>query len=103
VELKVTPWNRETPPTEDELSTLLIKQELKVYHWSKDPESVQAGHTHGYHKVVYVVTGTIKFDLPTRHKMINLNPGDRLELPAGTRHSVLAGPDGVTCLEAHIY
>ena len=25
----------------------------------------------------------------------------RLELPAGTAHDAAAGPDGVTCLEAH--
>jgi len=28
--------------------------------------------------------------------------GDRLDLPAGTRHEAFAGPDGVTCLEAHL-
>ena len=27
--------------------------------------------------------------------------GDRLELPAGTAHDAVVGPDGVTCLEAH--
>jgi hypothetical protein len=28
--------------------------------------------------------------------------GDRLDLPAGTRHDALVGPTGVTCLEAHL-
>jgi hypothetical protein len=31
------------------------------------------------------------------------NPGDRLDLPAGVRHSAIVGPQGVTCLEAHVY
>ena len=29
-------------------------------------------------------------------------PGDRLDLPAGTSHDAVVGPDGVTCLEAHL-
>ncbi len=103
MELKVTPWSGQTPPTEEELQSVLAKQDLNVYTWSNGPEDVYAGHTHGYHKVLYVVDGSIKFDFPTRHKTITLNPGDRLDLPAGIRHSAVVGPQGVKCLEAHIY
>lgn len=103
MELKIIPWSEPEPPTEAELQELLDKQELRVYRWSNRPEDVYAGHTHGYHKVIYVVEGNIKFDCPTHHKVFNLNAGDRLELPAGVRHSAVVGPQGVTCLEAHIY
>ena len=103
MELKVIPWTTATPPTEEELRETLIEQQLKVYHWSNDPNDVYAGHTHGYHKVIYVVKGTITFDFPTRQQSVNLRAGDRLEVPAGMRHSALVGSDGVTCLEAHIY
>jgi quercetin dioxygenase-like cupin family protein len=103
MELKVTPWNSEGNPGEEELRQRLIDQDLKVYHWSSPPESIFAGHTHGYHKVLYVVKGSIKFDFPTRHKTVNLTAGDRLELPTGIRHSAVVGLEGVDCLEAHIY
>jgi quercetin dioxygenase-like cupin family protein len=103
MELKVTPWSGETPPTEEELRQILTAQELNVYRWSDGPNSVYPGHTHGYHKILYVVDGSIKFDLPTRHQTINLTAGTRLDLPNGTRHSAVVGPDGVVCLEAHIY
>ncbi len=103
MELKVTPWTGETPPTEEELKELLAEQELNVYRWSNGPDDVYAGHTHGYHKLLYVIEGSIKFDLPTRHETINLKAGDKLELPAGIRHSAVVGPEGVVCLEAHIY
>ena len=33
---------------------------------------------------------------------MDLGVGDRLDLPAGTRHDALVGPTGVTCLEAHM-
>ena len=32
---------------------------------------------------------------------LDLAPGDRLELPAGTSHDAVVGPSGVECLEAH--
>ena len=103
MELKVTPWDQEAPPTEEDIKEDLAEQELRVYNWSSPPEGIFAGHTHGYHKVIYVINGSIKFDFPTRHKTINLSTGDRLELPAGIRHSAVVGGDGVTCLEVHIY
>jgi hypothetical protein len=31
-----------------------------------------------------------------------LAAGERLELPAGTRHGATVGAAGVTCLEAHL-
>ena len=80
MELKVTPWTQETPPTEEELQNLLIAQELNVYRWSNNPDDVYPGHTHGYHKVLYVIEGSIKFDLPTQHETVNLKAGDKLEL-----------------------
>ena len=81
----------------------LLEQQLKIYHWSNDPDDVYAGHTHGYHKIIYVVEGSINFDFPTRHKSVTLRSGDRLEVPAGIRHSAVVGAEGVTCLEAHVY
>jgi len=103
VELKVIPWAAQTVPAEEELREELENEQLKVYNWSNDPDDVYAGHTHGYHKIIYVVSGSINFDFPTRHQSFTLRPGDRLEVPAGVRHSAVVGPEGVTCLEAHVY
>jgi quercetin dioxygenase-like cupin family protein len=102
MELKITHWPHETPPTEEELLEFFTNQDMRVYRWSDGPEHTHEGHTHGYHKIVYVVKGSIKFDFPVRHKIITLNPGDRLDLPSGIRHAAVSGPDGVTCLEAHV-
>jgi chorismate synthase len=40
--------------------------------------------------------------LPDEARSVELVTGDRLELPAGTRHDATVGPAGVTCLEAHL-
>ncbi|MDM8529270.1 AraC family ligand binding domain-containing protein [Anaerolineales bacterium HSG24] len=103
MELKVTSWTQETLPAEEELRELLENQELRVYRWSNPADEVDAYHTHGYHKVLYIVNGSIRFDLPTRGETFILRTGDRLELPSGIRHSAVVGEEGVTCLEAHIY
>ena len=49
-----------------------------------------------------VARGSIRFGLPAARTSIELAPGDRLELPAATRHDAIVGAAGVTCLEAHL-
>jgi quercetin dioxygenase-like cupin family protein len=70
--------------------------------WSNGPGDRYAAHEHGYDKVIAVERGSIRFGLPDDGRTIELDEGDRLELPAGTRHDALVGPRGVTCLEAHL-
>ncbi len=69
--------------------------------WSNGPGDRYSAHDHGYDKVIVVAAGSIDFGLPANGQTIHLATGDRLELPAGTAHDAIAGPDGVTCLEAH--
>jgi mannose-6-phosphate isomerase-like protein (cupin superfamily) len=70
--------------------------------WSNGPGDRYAAHEHGYDKVIVVETGSIAFGLPDRDEIVDLAAGDRLELPAATRHDAVVGPTGVTCLEAHL-
>lgn len=70
--------------------------------WSNGPFDRYAAHKHGYDKVLVCVAGSIRFGLPDGGGSMDLASGDRLELPAGTGHDALVGPDGVTCLEAHL-
>ena len=70
--------------------------------WSNGPGERYGVHEHGYDKVIVVAAGSIAFGLPDGGATVRLAAGDRLELPAGTRHDALVGPIGVTCLEAHL-
>ncbi len=69
--------------------------------WSNAPGDTYAPHSHSYHKVIYVVEGSISFGLPEQGQQIELKTGDRLELGAGIVHDAVVGPRGVVCLEAH--
>jgi mannose-6-phosphate isomerase-like protein (cupin superfamily) len=69
--------------------------------WSNGPGDRYGTHEHPYDKVIVVVDGSIRFGLPDSGSSVDLEEGDRLELPAGTRHDAIVGSSGVACLEAH--
>jgi quercetin dioxygenase-like cupin family protein len=70
--------------------------------WSNGPGDRYAAHDHEYDKVLVVASGSITFGLPDRGERVDLEPGDRLDLPAGTTHDATVGAFGVSCLEAHL-
>jgi len=67
--------------------------------WSGSAGQTYDWHAHGYHKVLFCLTGEIVF-----HDREGLNyrvgPNDRLDIEAGTEHSAEAGADGVDCMES---
>jgi quercetin dioxygenase-like cupin family protein len=84
------------------LAARLREEGLDAGPWSNGPLDRYSPHEHGYDKVLVCAAGSIRFGLPERGVTIDLVVGDRLDLPAGTRHDAVVGPDGVTCLEAHL-
>jgi uncharacterized protein YjlB len=82
------------------LRARLIEEGLEPGAWSNGPGDRYAAHEHAYDKVIVVAAGGISFGLTDG--AVDLRAGDRLELVAGTTHDALVGPDGVTCLEAHL-
>ena len=83
------------------LRSILADEDLNPYIWSNRAGDVYGAHSHAYHKVIYVVRGSITFGLPDSGDRVTLNHGDRLELPAGVAHDAVVGQQGVACLEAH--
>jgi len=102
MELKITRWSQSTPPTEEALLGVYRQEGLSPYAWSNGPGDVYPAHSHSYHKVLYVVRGSITWGLPELGQEIETFPGDRIDLPRGTLHAAHIGPQGVTCLEAHL-
>ena len=98
---RVTPWSAPAKPTESTLKQLCAEEGLHPYPWSNGPFDVYPAHMHSYDKVIYVVRGSITFGLSELKQQVTLQPGDRLDLPAGTVHDATVGPQGVVCLEAH--
>ena len=100
--VQITRWEDETPPTEAAILQRFAAEQLTPYRWSNAPGDVYSAHTHSYHKVIFVVNGSITIGVPEKQGgNITLTAGDRLDLPPGTIHDALVGPEGVFCLEAH--
>ena len=97
----VVVWQGELAPSETDLQGLLKKQGISGFRWSNGPGHIYGAHSHPFHKVIYVVQGSITFILLERDEQVILNPGDRLDLPKDIVHKAEVGPQGVICLEAH--
>ena len=83
----------------DELMTTLRGEAASCYSWSNGPNDRYAAHSHPYEKVLYCVAGSITFVLEKEGRRLELKPGERMVLPAGTVHSAIVGPSGCTCIE----
>jgi len=87
--------------TFDELMAKLRTEAGGCYSWSNGPGDRYAAHSHSFEKVLYCVDGSITFVLGDEGKQLELEPGDRMVLPAGTVHSAIVGASGCTCIEGH--
>lgn len=96
-----TPFEGIDPPGEDEIRATMQAEGLTPERWDAPNGYRFAVHEHDYHKVVYCVEGGIWFTFPDDpDNVVDMEPGDRLDLPAGIRHGALVSMDGVVCLEA---
>jgi len=66
--------------------------------WGNGPGDRSGWHGHGYHKVLFCLSGSIVFH--TTEGDVELTPGDRLDLDPGTQHAATVGPAGCSCVEA---
>ena len=66
--------------------------------WGNGPGETYDWHSHPYDKVLYCVKGSIVFH--GRDGDYPLQPGDRLDIDAGTEHAASVGAYGVECMEA---
>jgi quercetin dioxygenase-like cupin family protein len=94
-------WPADRNPEPGAIEAEMQAERVPYYRWSNGPGDVYEAHSHTYHKVIYVVQGSISFGLPQEGRKIHLSAGDRLDLPAGISHDAVVGRKGVVCLEGH--
>lgn len=88
-----------TTAAEDVARAAFASAGAEPTEWSNGPGVIHAEHEHPRDKLLFCIGGSIVF--ATADGSISLRPGDRLDLPAGTPHTAIVGPDGVTCWEAY--
>ncbi|GAB4461029.1 MAG: hypothetical protein Kow0031_40370 [Anaerolineae bacterium] len=100
-QLSVTKWDQPGQPTEEAVKALMAKEGVQPYRWSNEPGDIYDAHTHDFHKIIYVIDGSITFNLTDDGDSVTLQPGDRMDMAPGVVHQAVVGPDGVICLEGH--
>lgn len=91
-------WDGGAAPDRDAVEARFREEGLSPHSWGNAPGDRYGTHRHGYHKVLYCLSGSIVFH--TADGDFDLRPGDRLDVEPGTDHSATVGPGGVECLEA---
>ena len=94
----LTPWPHRERSTKGVLEGIFREEGLSPNWWSSGPGDRYGEHSHPYHKVLFCARGGIRF--LCGGEAINLESGDRLDIPPGVVHSAVVGPNGVTCVEA---
>lgn len=84
--MRLTRWNRETPPSLEALRSALTGEGLTVSEWADPAGTVYPVHAHEYPEVRVVVRGSLRVGLPETGEEFILASGDRLDLPANTPH-----------------
>ena len=61
---KVIRWEEDESPTERAIEQILHDEGLSYYPWSNAPNDLYVPHLHTYHKIIYILRGSITFILP---------------------------------------
>ena len=102
MQAKFTRWPGAEAPTVSVLREKLREEPHAFSIWSNGPAVVYPPHTHNYDKLLVCLRGSITFTLDATGERLELAAGDRLYLPAQTRHRADVGPAGVECAEAQL-
>jgi quercetin dioxygenase-like cupin family protein len=89
------------PPDARAIEERLRSEARDVYGWANEPADRYEQHAHTYNKLLYCTRGSIEFILGDGNTL-TLRPGDRMLVPAGTRHAAIVGPDGCACVEGKV-
>lgn len=96
----VTLWEGPGRPAEEALRAQLTAGGYQVVRWANEPATGYPPHLHIYPELICVVSGSLTVILPAERRLLELEPGDRAELPAGLVHGTMAGADGAVYLLA---
>ncbi len=83
---------------EDAVAALAAEGASSPRSWANGPGDRYGAHEHGFHKVLFCLSGSIVFHVEGED--VELTAGDRLDLEPGTVHAATVGQAGCECVEA---
>jgi quercetin dioxygenase-like cupin family protein len=97
---RVILWEGPGRPTEEMLRGRLTADGYQAVKWANEAGTGYPPHAHIYPELLWLVSGSLTVILPAESRMLELAPGDRVELPRGVSHGTMAGADGAVYLLA---
>ena len=97
--IQITRWRGGQHPTLEKITRQMRDEGLRPYVWSNTPNFRYPVRSHGYHKTLYCIQGTLELMFPDSKQRITLKSGDRIDLPRGVRYGTIVGPAGTQCIE----
>ena len=96
----VTKRYDDNSPDEGAIRAALEKDGLSVDAWSAEASTVNGPEALGYDRTIVVISGMARITLPdSPEEYADLMGGDRIDIPAGTKHGLMAGPAGASGVE----
>lgn len=93
-------WEGPGRPDEEAMRRRLAAAGYQVVKWASEPATGYPPHIHIYPELLWLIAGSLTVILSAEGRVIELAPGDRIELPPGLAHGALAGADGAAYLVA---
>lgn len=96
--MEIIRWQNPELATEDAVKQDIRHSGLDAMRWEGEPDKPYLLHHHPYTKTLWCAVGNITFHIVSQD--VFMGPGDKMVLPANTKHSADAGPQGVVCYES---
>ena len=84
----ITRWQAPIVPSKQQLHIILEAEGLEPFDEVYEPQAKVQDHRHPFAEVRIIVAGEMIFNVSGNQFV--LRPGDRLEIPANTKHSHVA-------------
>lgn len=81
----ITRWQAPITPNKNQIQMILESEGLEPYEESYEPQLKVPEHRHPFCEVRVIVAGEMLFNISGNQFL--LRPGDRVEIPANTKHS----------------
>lgn len=85
-EYRVVRWRESGPPDPETAKENLRAEGFSVFAWSDRPGTIYPDHSHPDDQSHWIVSGTLELNVQNVG-LVQLGPGDRDLMPAGTVHS----------------
>lgn len=99
-QVRVVLWEERGKPAEQNIRDRLTADGYGVVKWSSEAATGYGPHAHIYPETLWMLEGNVTVALPADGRLIELLPGDRIEIPQGVLHAVIAGAEGAAYLMA---